>query len=238
MTGILVALIVFLAAFLQCLAGFGFAVIAMPMVAVVVGLPTAAPLIAITGLTLYTVNLVRFRRSVKTREVLPLVAASVVGVPVGMWLLVNVDEAVVKQALGLILIAFGIYALAQPKRRRPLSKRRVYPTGIAAGCLGAAYNTPGPPAVVYGSLREWPKEEFRAAMQAIFFINATLVAVSHSIARHMTADVLWLLAYTVPALAVGILVGTHVDQRVNRDHFRVIVNLMILILGLFLILNL
>lgn len=238
MTGILVALIVFLAAFLQCLAGFGFAVIAMPMVAIVVGLHTAAPLIALTGLTLYTVNLIRYRRSLNMREVLPMAAASVLGVPVGMWLLTNVDEAVVKQALGLILIAYGIYALARPKRGRPISKTWVYPTGFVAGCLGAAYNTPGPPAVVYGSLRDWPRDEFRAAMQTLFFLNATLVVVSHSVARHVTADVLLLFAYAVPALVVGILVGTRVDERVNRDHFRLIVNLMILILGLFLVLAL
>ncbi|MFQ5856424.1 MAG: hypothetical protein ACE5LU_12350, partial [Anaerolineae bacterium] len=81
---------------------------------------------------------------------------------------------VVKRLLGLILIAYACYTLAHPVTPRLSSRRWVYPVGFVAGCLGGAYNTPGPPVIVYGSLRQWPKQEFRAMLQAFFCLNFDL----------------------------------------------------------------
>lgn len=64
MTLILIAAVVFLAAFLQTLSGFGFALMVMPLITIAIGLRTAAPLVALTGLTLYAVNLARYWQAV------------------------------------------------------------------------------------------------------------------------------------------------------------------------------
>jgi hypothetical protein len=49
MTDPLLFTIVFLAALLQTTSGFGFALMAMPLVALVIGVKAAAPLVALTG---------------------------------------------------------------------------------------------------------------------------------------------------------------------------------------------
>lgn len=234
LTATLIVVIVFFAAFVQCLSGFGFAVLIMPIITLVLGLQTAAPMVALTALTVYTINLARYRRAINVGEVLRLGAASVIGVPVGIWVLSNANEDLIKRILGLLLLAYAIYALARPTTSWVLSRRWVYPTGFFAGCLGAAYNAPGPPAIVYGSLRQWPRDEFRAALQALFFINAVLVVTSHLVTKHVTTQVLTFYLYALPALVVGILVGVRVDTKVNRNHFRTLVAVMILVLGLLL----
>jgi uncharacterized membrane protein YfcA len=76
MPEILLIAIVFLAALLQTTSGFGFALLAMPLVVLVIGVKAAAPLVALVGFTLYAVNLVRYRRSVERRVVLPLAVAA------------------------------------------------------------------------------------------------------------------------------------------------------------------
>jgi uncharacterized membrane protein YfcA len=111
----------------------------------------------------------------------------------------------------------------------------VYPAGFLAGCFGGAYNTPGPPVIVYGSMRQWPRDEFRAVLQALFFLNGILVVASHALAEHLTKQVLVYYLYAVPALAVGILVGSVVDPRIDQNQFRRIVTAMILVLGLALV---
>jgi uncharacterized membrane protein YfcA len=209
----------------------------MPLMTLVVGLRTAVPLVALTGLTLYTVNLVRYRRAVNVRQVLRLGAACVLGVPVGLWVLVNVDESIVKLLMGLILIAYAAYNLMHPTVLRLRSRRWGYVAGFIAGCLGGAYNTPGPPLVIYGSLCQWPKEEFRAVLQTLFFINAVLTVSSHYVARHLTTTVLTFYPCAVLALLLGVLVGSRVDVKLNRDCFRVIVTVMILLLGMSLVLG-
>jgi uncharacterized membrane protein YfcA len=235
MTIILIVAVVFSAAFLQSLSGFGFAIIIMPLLTLALGLQTAAPLVALAGLTVYAINFFRYCRAINLGEVLRLGIASALGVPVGLWVLSNAEEVLVKQILGVMLIAYAIFALTRPIASWVPSRLWVYPTGFLAGCLGGAYNTPGPPAILYGSLRQWPKDEFRAVLQALFFANATLVVAAHLIARHVTAEVITFYFYAVPALISGILVGSRVDQKVDRERFRRIVTLMIVALGLSLI---
>ena len=236
MPSALIVIIVSIAAFMQSLTGFGFALVVMPLLTIVLGVRIAAPLVALAGLTVYTINLIRYRQAINVGEAARLAMASAIGVPIGVWVLSNADEMVVNRLLGLLLIAYAAYTsydqLAQPVVRRVLSGRWVYPAGFAAGCLGGAYNTPGPPVIVYGSLRQWPKEEFRAVLQTLFFLNATLVVVSHLLARNVTKEVLMFYLYAAPALVVGILAGSRVDRKINGNRFRIIVTVMILILGL------
>ena len=239
----LVVTIVFFAAFVQTLSGFGFALIGMPLITIVMSLQRAAPLVALTGLTLCIINLIRYRRAVNIREVLRLAAASALGIPIGLWVLSNVDEGqlrwhAIQSLLGLILIAYALYGLVRPVTPRLRSHRWAYPAGFAAGCLSGAYNTPGPPVVVYGSLRQWPKDEFRTVLQTFSSFNAALIVSSHAVAHRLTTEVLTFYSYAAPALLLGILAGSRVDSRVNKDRFRTIVTVMILVLGLSLILGL
>jgi uncharacterized protein len=100
MTDLLLFSIIFLAALLQTTSGFGFALLAMPLVALVIGVKAAAPLVALVGFTLYAVNLVRYRRGFDRRVVLPLAVAVALGVPLGVWALGNLDEDLVKRCWG------------------------------------------------------------------------------------------------------------------------------------------
>lgn len=237
MTGLSIAAIVLVAAFLQSLSGFGFAIVVMPMLTLMLGLRTAAPLVALTALMVYAINVSRFRRAINAGEVLRLGLASALGVPIGVWTVSYVDATVVEQALGLLLSLFALYSLARPRAAWNLSPRWVYPAGFLAGCLGGAYNTPGPPAIVYGTLRQWPRDEFRAGLQTLFLANGVLVVASHLVAGHLTVPVLTYCLYTVPALALGILLASRVDNRVDRERFRMLVSVMILLLGLSLLLS-
>jgi uncharacterized membrane protein YfcA len=237
MPAILIVAIIFAAALAQSLTGFGFALIVMPLLTIVLGIRTAAPLVALAALTVYTVNLIRYRQAIKFQEVWRLGVASAVGVPVGIWLLSTADEDLVMRVLGVILVAYAAYSLLQPSARRALAQGWVYPAGFLAGCLGGAYNTPGPPVIVYGSLRQWSRNEFRAVLQALFLFNAVLVVVSHAFAQHLTRQVFVYYVYAVPALAVGILIGSVVDSRIDQKQFRKLVTAMILALGLALLLG-
>jgi hypothetical protein len=249
MTVVWIVAIVFVAAGLQSLTGFGFALVVMPLVTLVTDLKTAAPLVALAGLTAYTVNLVRFHRAVDLGELARLGVASALGIPVGIWALVRVDELLINRVMGAVLIAYAVYALLRPQgvlsagSGRPAAPRRLAqswanPAGFLAGCLGGAYNTPGPPVVVYGSLRQWPKDEYRAILQTLFFINGVLIVSSHLLARHVTAQVWTLYAWVVPALLLGLWIGARLDRYLDQERFRTLVTAMILALGVSLLLGL
>lgn len=226
--------VVFVAALLQSLSGFGFALIVMPVLTLVIGLQTAAPTVALIALTLYTTNVLRYRRAIDLREVSRLGLGSAFGVPIGIWVLVNVDENLVKQVMGVFLVGYALLSFARPVMSWLPGRFWVYPAGFLAGCLAGAYNVPGPPVIVYGSLSRWPRDKFRATLQSIFLVNGSLVVTSHLLAHNVTARVLTYCLYALPALLLGIVVGALLDHRVDRDVFRFIVQGMILIMGLML----
>jgi hypothetical protein len=230
--------VVFLAALLQAITGFGFALIVMPLLTLTLDLRTAVPLVAMTGFTAYSVNLVRFRAAVDWPEVGRLAATSALGIPVGLWALAHVPEATINLVLGLVLVAYGVYSLVAPALPRLRGRWWFVPVGVLAGCLGAAYNTPGPPVIVYGSLRQWPKDEFRAVVQTLFFVNGILIVGSHFLARNVTGQVWALYALAAPALLLGLWVGSRLDRRVNPHFFRTLVTWTILALGASLLIGL
>ena len=238
MTLILIITIGFAAALLQSLSGFGFAVIIMPLLSLLVGLRVAAPTVALTALTVYSINIVRFHRAIDYKELLRLGIAAALGVPLGVWVLGNLDESAVMRIMGAMLASYAVYALVRPGTKWVLSRTWAYPAGFLAGCLAGAYNVPGPPVIVYGSLRQWPRDEFRAILQAIFFVGGTLVVISHLVAQRVTVEVLRFYVFALPALGLGILVGSRVDRYVDRERFRTIVTVMILMLGLALLFGL
>ena len=235
MTEILLIAIVFLAALLQTTSGFGFALMAMPLVALVIGVKAAAPLVALVGFTLYAVNLVRYRRGFDRRVLLPLAAAAALGVPVGVWALGNLDEDIVKSVLGVLLILYALYSLWRPQAAPLRSDLWAWPAGFLAGVLGGAFNTPGPPVIVYGNLKQWPRDLFRSTLQALFLFSSSLVIVTHAVAGNLTRATWLSYLLLVPALLLGVWAGAWVDRHISNQHFRVLVLALIFVTGVLLL---
>lgn len=235
MTNVLLVAIVFLAALLQTTSGFGFALMAMPLFSLVIGVRAAAPLVAVVGFTLYAVNLVRYRRGFDWRVAAPLAVAAALGVPLGTWALNNLDERLIKSVLGVILIGYALYSLWQPQTASLRSDLWAYPAGFLAGCLGGAFNTPGPPVVVYGNLAQWPRDLFRSTLQALFLFSGSLVVLSHAVAGNLSRSVGLTYILLLPALLLGVLTGSWLDRRLDDERFRKLVIVLILATGVLLL---
>jgi hypothetical protein len=105
-----------------------------------------------------------------------LIVASVFGIPLGLLMVSKVNDHAVKLILGLAIAGFSIYSLgANMKfRLRQDSLRWLLLAGFCSGVLGGAYGMNGPPLVIYGSLRRWSPQHFRATLQG-YFLPASLI---------------------------------------------------------------
>ncbi|MCS7281859.1 MAG: sulfite exporter TauE/SafE family protein [Anaerolineae bacterium] len=104
-------------------------------------------------------------------------------------------------------------------------------TGLIAGMLGGAYNTSGPPLVIYGDARRWEPAEFRGNLQTLFLINDALVIAGHLAAGNITPAVLHGYLLALPGLGLGFLVGGLLAQRLSPKRFRLFVQGLLLVLG-------
>jgi uncharacterized membrane protein YfcA len=233
---VLVMLVLWLAAFVRSAVGFGDALLAMPLLALLLGLQVATPLVGLTGLVISLIILSTSWRQVDVRNFWRLTVASLVGMPFGIWLLQHGDERVVNLVLGLLLVAYGAYNLSRPTLPALRSEAWAYPFGFVAGVLGSAYNTSGPPVVIYGAMRRWPPDLFRATLQGFFLVSNVIVIAGHGLAGLWTQELLLLTLVSLPVLLSAIAAGAVVNRRIPAAQFTRVVNgLLVLVGALFLL---
>ncbi len=198
--------------------GFGDALIAMPLLTLLIGIRTATPLVALVALTIaLTISLSSWRQ-IDLKAVWRLIVSTLAGIPFGLLLLENAPEATVKAGLGILLILFGLYNLTQPRLPKLERNGFEYGVGFVAGVLGGAYNTNGPPIVIYGALRRWPPERFRATLQGYFLTNVLIVA-GHGAAGLWTRTVWSLYLYALPLVVAAIVWGGELNRRIPPGSF-------------------
>lgn len=227
----LVTLVVFIAVFVQSSVGFGLALVSMPLLVGVLGIQTAAPLVAIVAFTTEIFVLMRYRHALQLRTVARLAVAALAGIPLGIFLLSRFETALVTRALGVVLVAYALYAL-WGLRMPPLANEKwAYVFGFVAGILGGAYNTSGPPVIIYGHSRGWPPNEFKSNLQGFFIVSSITVVLSHVVSGHYTSWVGQNFLLALPGMVLGLVAGFGLDGRVNREHFRKIVLIILIVLG-------
>jgi uncharacterized membrane protein YfcA len=234
---VIVAVVIFIAVLVQSSVGFGLALVSMPLLAGLLGVHMAAPLVALVAITTESVVLWRFRRSFSALKVSRLAAAAIVGIPIGVMALRRFDARVVTTVLGVIVISYALYALAAPRLPALAGRGWAYGFGFAAGLLSGAYNTGGPPVIVYGSCQCWSPDEFKGNLQGFFIVSSLVVIASHALSGNLSVPVWQNFLYALPGIALGLLSGFYLGARVDPDLFRKAVLVLLLILGGWLIIS-
>jgi hypothetical protein len=136
-------------------------------------------------------------------------------------MLTHVHESVVKRILAIVIIAFSIYSLL----RRPLAPSRrtgvgwMLGCGFFAGILGGAYGMNGPPLVVYGSIRGWSPQHFRATLQG-YFLPASLIGLfGYWLAGLWVPAVTRYFLLSLPITLLATLIGRSLNRRLNSQSF-------------------
>ena len=199
--------------------GFGTALVAVPPLILLLGLPTAIPLVALVMLTNIAAVLWNTRDKVDVRAAWQLLLSSLVGIPIGLVLLRMAPDDITKALLGAVLIAYSLYNLTRPELPTIEHQAWVLPFGFLSGILGGAYNINGPPVVLYAALRGWPPDRFRATLQGYFFPAAILICGGHAMAGLWSLRVFKLYALALPVVVPALMLGTRLGRAIPADRF-------------------
>jgi len=231
-TILLVGMIIFLAVFTQSLSGFGVALVAMALLPSVIGIHIATPLVALVALVLEFVLVMYYRQSLQVRAVWHIALAAVIGTPLGVLFLVRVEESIALAVLGVVIAGYALYALLGLKMPRLEKSFWAYLAGLTGGMLGGAYNTSGPPVIVYADCRRWPPDVFKGNLQGYFIIVSSAITVSHAINGNLTSQVWHIFFWTLPFIVVGLVAGLSLERFLNPVVFRRVVLVLLVVMGI------
>ncbi len=220
-TTLQVLAIVFAATLIRSALGFGEALIAVPLLALCIPVRVTAPLAVLVSITVAAVVVAQDWRKVHVRSAGWLLFSTLFGIPLGLLLLATGGDRAVKAALAVIIMAFSVYSLTgrTPPELKSDSRTWLLGCGFCAGVLGGAYGMNGPPLVIYGAMRRWSAQRFRATLQG-YFLPASLIGLGgywlaglwvHAVTRYY----LWSLPVMLPAIWLGRVV----NQRLRGETF-------------------
>ena len=228
--------ILFAACMTRSTFGFGEALVAMPLLSMVVGVKDAAAMVALTSIFNATTILLTTKwENIEWSAAGYMLTGALLGVPLGVYVLVSVPESAVKFVLAAVVISFAVYNLTRPTMAKLNSNVPGLGFGFISGVLGGAYNAFGPPMVIFGALRQWPAQRFRITLQAVFFPVSITVAGLHSANKLWTPLVVTSFLVALPFLIVAAFVGREINQRIEGGRFSRYIAYLLLVIGAVLI---
>ena len=232
--------ITLVAGFVQATAGFGFALLAVPLMALVIPPQAAVVIVFLHGTVSSLLIAARHHDHIDRSETWRLSAGAVVAMPLGALILITASAGVLRIALGVATCTAALWMLhPATKRRADLVVRpsATYAVGALSGVLNTALATNGPPLVVYLRARGMATDAFRSTLSAVFTISNVvgLVILVVSGAVHRPAVAAFVL--TLPLGLMGWAVGNTVSGKLHNNHFIHLVDIVLLISGVLAILR-
>jgi len=209
--------------------------VAMALLPTVIGIRKATPLVAMVMLVMEAYLVYHYRHALNINVIWRVIAAAILGIPFGILFLSKLDEEIVLTVLGVVITGYALIALL--KVRLPGLRHQAwgYFFGFLGGLLGGAYNTSGPPVILYGDCRGWSPEKFKSNLQGYFLAIGVVIVSGHLWNGGFTPQVWRYFLISLPVILLGILAGTSLDRFVNQEAFRKVVLGLLVVMGLRLI---
>jgi len=209
------------------IAGFGSALIAVPLLALTMPLTIVVPLVVFLDYVGSASQGINNRKNIQWNEILPLLPFTLIGVAVSLYIMDSVKPEMLSVALGCFIIIFAVYQLL-PVKLGQANRIISVPSGFLGGFVGTLFGTGGPFYVIYLNLRHLDKSSFRATFATVFLIDGALRLVGYAVKGFYTLEMLGYLAMAVPVAGLGLFFGGKIHTALGRDTFVRLISVLLL----------
>ncbi|MDO8736830.1 MAG: sulfite exporter TauE/SafE family protein [Thermoleophilia bacterium] len=208
------------ASFIQGATTFGFALVAMPLLLLLMPTADAVALSLALGSVL-NLFMVRIERDhIAWREIGWLIPAATIGAVAGMLLLKNFDGPLFKAFIALTFLAMTVLMLTKHSWKAGAGHWLRQSTGLLSGLLNGATSMGGPPVVLYLTGRGLTKERLRGTL-AMFFLLGNLAALAAFLAGGLfNAAIAGNTLFLATAVIPGSLAGRALTSKLDPGSFR------------------
>ena len=229
---------VFAGAFVSGLSGFAFSAVAGAILLHVFPPIEAVPLMMACSITVQAANLFALRKSMQWKTSLVFIAGGLLGIPIAIYLLQNMDTAIFRLGFGVLVALYAAYALLRPTvayLHQMESPSRNALVGFGGGLVGGLTAMPGALPAIWCDIHGLPKNQQRGLVQpyiGVMQLFALALMLSH---HNLSLKILIDFGIALPALAAGTAVGIVLFGRINEAAFKRIILGLLLFSGLCLV---
>ncbi|MBN1300499.1 MAG: sulfite exporter TauE/SafE family protein [Melioribacteraceae bacterium] len=234
---LLISSILLLASFTQGFSGFGFQLVALSLLSFLIDLKVAIPLCALFGLIINIYLTISLRKHIKIFELKKIILGSIIGIPPGVFFLSEAEPYLIKLLLGIVLIIFVSLSLTDFIRAKDINVNWGYLFGFFSGILGGAFNTNGPPVLIYFYIQNWDKYKLKASITGFFLFSSVLIVLSHYASGLTNGEVLSGFITYLPFIIAGQIAGKILFGRTSSTVYKKFILGFLFIIGAIMILG-
>ena len=212
--------------------GFGAALTIAPVLALAVGPRTAIPAILIVMLVTSIQLVPRAWNSADWKTVIPLSVGGAIGIPIGVWLLVVVDQELIRRSISATVTFFAILMLIGWRYRGSVKPAFSAIAGGLGGFISGAAAAGGPAVIMFLLAGPESAARNRAAIILYFLFTQGVALVVYWFGGLMTAKTLWVALPMLPTLILGTWVGEKCFGKASDQLYRRIALAFLLVIGL------
>jgi uncharacterized membrane protein YfcA len=222
---------VFLGSIVSGLAGFAMGIIVMSVWLHFLPPVVCAPVVVAFGLITQGYGVWKLRRAFSWKKVAPFVGGTLIGVPLGAWLLAKSNPAYMRMGIASLVIVYSVYSLARPALKvragTPADAAIGAVNGLAAGLTGLI----GIVITAWCQMRDWTKDVQRTVAQPVMLLTSVVSTAALGAVGALNEETVRLFLFGVPFAFAGTWVGLRLYGRVDETGFRRIVLVMLLASG-------
>jgi uncharacterized membrane protein YfcA len=211
---------VLFAAFIRGVSGFGLALVLAPILLLILNSKSIVVINVLLGVLSNIVILPYGYRSVYVKGITPMVLSSLLGIPLGIWIIKIIAPSTLKVLVGGVTIFWAIPLALGVTRAFTKELTACSISGFLSGFLTTSTSLGGPPVVLFMHNQNWRKETIHSSLAAYFLFSGACSLVAFSVSGVLNTQIAVFVASLVPALLVGTGIGMVTFRRLNQRFFR------------------
>jgi uncharacterized protein len=228
---ILTGIVIFIACLTMSIAGFGFGLVATPLLFLFLDSKLVVLFSAGLGSVVGLLILIHARQYIKPKITAILGLSSLIGLPVGIYLISNVSAPILKIVIGVLVIFFAIFLGLGYTIKTKKEYLGCAVSGFIGGALMSGTGLGGPPVILFLLNQEHEKNVFRACIASYFLIIGIASFATLGISGIVSGTNLLIALTFIPVVIVAYFIGIAILPHINQILFRKIVLAVILLSG-------
>lgn len=218
---VVVLLVCGTAAMVQAMTGFGFGLVAVPLLALLIDPVQAVVVATLVSLVLTTLVSRRERAHVVGGPALRMTIGGFVGMPLGLLALLRLESSALQIVIAVVIAVLVVLLWLGVRGGTGVAAQ--WGSGVVSGALLTSTGLNGPPLVLTLQSMELPPRAFRGTLQRIFQGQDLVAVLAFVVVGRLDAVVALFALAGVASVPLGWACGDRLFARVSPERFRVVV---------------